>query len=142
MSFDNVKAESFYQDNGDKIKLNWLLYEYANLLYMEITKSRKLTNYRKRHSEDKIIAFCVYYAKRLKKSIHDMQTGSTASVVFNGKYVYEFHPNNSYAQTQLILRSALAAWEEQLRSCVGCPHRCLEDGYEITAMFDSLEKFV
>jgi uncharacterized Fe-S radical SAM superfamily protein PflX len=140
MSFDKVSAENFYKDDGDKIKLNWFLYEYANHLYTKIVASQKLARYRKLHHEDKIAAFCVYFSKRLKKSIYDMQTGRSKSVVFNGKYVYEFHPKNSFKQTQSLLDTALDAWNEQLQNCTGCPHQCLIDGYEITGMFDSLER--
>jgi len=140
MSFDKVSAKNFYKDDGDKIKLNWFLYEYANHFYSKIAASQKLAQYRKLHQEDKIIAFCIYFSKRLKKSIYDKQTNRSEGVVFNAKYVYEFHPKNSFEQTQSLLNTALEAWNEQLQSCAGCPHQCLMDGYEITGMFDSLEK--
>ena len=140
MDFDRVMAANFYNDDGDKIKLNWFLYEYANLLYMKIAASPKLARYRKLYSEDQIAAFCVYFSKRLRNSIHNKQTGRSDSVVFDGKYVYEFHPKNSFAQTQLLVDIALSAWEDQLRNCAGCSHQCLIDGYEITGMFGSLEK--
>ena len=32
---DKVSATNFYKDDGDKIRLNWFLYEYANMLHME-----------------------------------------------------------------------------------------------------------
>jgi hypothetical protein len=140
MSFDKVRAENFFRDDGDKIKINWLLYEYANNLYMEIARSPKLARYRKRHGEDDIVAFCVYFSKRLRKSIHDGQTGISGGIVLNGRYVYEFYPDNSYAQTQSLLDSAMSAWNEQLKTCVDCGNNCLTDGYELTGMFDSLEK--
>src|SRR5450756_667213 len=140
MELDKVKAENFYQDNGDKIKLNWFLYENANLLYMRISASSKLTRYKKLHSQDQITAFCVYFSKRLKKSIFDMETGRLQGIAFDGKYVYEFYPNNSFAQTQALLDMALAAWEDQLKGCAACQSKCLTDEYEITSMFDSLEK--
>ena len=140
MELDKVMAENFYQDNGDKVKLNWFLYEYANLLYIKISTSSKLVRYKKLYSQDQITAFCVYFSKRLKKSIYDMQTGRSKSIAFDGKYVYEFYPNNSFAQTQALLDTALAAWEDQLKCCAGCQSKCLIDEYEITDMFDSLEK--
>jgi hypothetical protein len=31
MGFDKVNAANFYKANGDKLKLNWFLYEYAEL---------------------------------------------------------------------------------------------------------------
>ena len=140
MELDKVRAENFYQDNGDKVKLNWLLYEYANLLYMKISASSKLALYKKRHSQDQITAFCVYFSKRLRKSIFDMETGRSKGIVFDARYVYEFYPNNSFAQTQALLDMTLAAWEDQLKCCAVCPSKCLVDEYEITGMFDSLEK--
>ena len=140
MELDKVRAANFYQDNGDKIKLNWFLYEYANLLYMKISASSKLARYKKLYSQDQITAFCVFFSKRLKKSIFDMQTGRSKSIAFDGRYVYEFHPNNSFAQTQELLDVALAAWEDQLKCCAGCQNKCLIDEYEITDMFDNLEK--
>jgi len=140
MELDKVSASNFYQDNGDKIKLNWLLYEYANLLYLKIATSPKLVRYRKLYSQDQITAFCVYFSKRLRKSIYDMQTGRSKSIAFDGKYVYEFYPNNSYAQTQELLNVALTAWEAQLKCCACCQTKCLIDEYEITGMFDSLGK--
>ena len=51
MDLNKVKATNFYKDDGDKIKLNRFLYEYANALYMEIAKSPKLTRYRKANGE-------------------------------------------------------------------------------------------
>lgn len=140
MELDKVRAINFYQDNGDKIKLNWFLYEYANLLYMKITASSKLTRYKKLYSQDQITAFCVYFSKRLKKSIFDMQTGLSKSIAFDGRYVYEFYPNNSFAQTQALLDVALPAWADQLKCCAACQSKCLIDAYEITDMFDRLEK--
>jgi hypothetical protein len=140
MGLDKVSATNFYQDNGDKVKLNWFLYEYANLLCMKISASPKLARYRKLYSQDQITAFCVYFSKRLRKSIYDMLTGRLKNVAFDGKYVYEFYPDNSFSQTQALLDAALEAWGDQLKCCESCQNKCLTDEYEITDMFDSLEK--
>ena len=45
MNLDKVSGANFYKDDGDKIKLNWFLYEYANLLYTKIAASPKLARY-------------------------------------------------------------------------------------------------
>jgi hypothetical protein len=140
MGFDKVSADNFYKDAGDQIKINWFLYEYANNLYMNIKSSAKLARYKKGHTENNIIAFCVYFAKRLRQSVHDAQIGLTKGCVLHGRYVYEFYPDNSYAQTQSLLEAAILAWDEQLENCAACGNNCLEYGYEITGMFDSLEK--
>lgn len=140
MNFDKVKAENFYKDDGDKIKLNWCLYEYSNVMYTKIAESPQLARYRKLHSEAAIAAFCVYFSKRLRKSIFEMQTGIKKGITFDGRYVYECYPENSYAQTQRLLDAALAAWKEHILICSNCPNKCLTEGYEITDMFDNLEK--
>lgn len=140
MNLDKVSAANFYKDKGDKIKLNWFLYEYANHLYMKIEKNLELTRYREIYTSEEISTFCIYFSKRLRQSVNDAQTGHTKGVVLHGKYIYEFYPNNTYAMTQNLLDTALLAWEEQLKSCSCCPNNCLSDAYEITDMFDKLEE--
>jgi hypothetical protein len=140
MYADNVEARHFYKDDGDKIKQNWFLYEYANILFTKIMKSPKLAPYKKKHSKDNIIEFCVYFSKRLRRSIAHASEKRTSGVTINGRYIYEFYPNNSYTQTQRLLDAAGEAWDEHIQACVACPNLCLTDGFERTHMFDNLEK--
>jgi hypothetical protein len=138
MSIDKVAADRFYKDDGDKIKQNWFLYEYSNILYSKIEKSAELASYRKKHSQDDIVSFCVYFSKRLKQSIANAPK-TKKGVAIDARYVYEFYPHNTYAQTQRLLNAADKAWEEHLFACSACPNQCLTDGFEITKMFDNLE---
>ena len=140
MSVDKVAADHFYQDNGDKIKQNWFLYEYANLLFAQIESSPKLVSYRKRSSNDSIVEFCVYFAKRLRRSISYAHEQRTTGVMINARYIYEFYPGNTYTQTQRLLEAAGEAWGEHIQVCVNCPNHCLSEGFELTDMFDSLEE--
>jgi len=140
MSIDKVAASHFYKDDGDKILLNWFLYEYANNLRAKIGESPKLTTYRKRHSEEDIVAFCVYFSKRLRRSIARVNEKKASEVELNGRYIYEFYPENTNGQTQRLLEAAGQAWDEQLNSCSVCPNRCLVEGFERTDMFDNMEK--
>ena len=140
MSVDKVAADNFYKDKGDKIKQNWLLYEYSNVLFSKIEESPELAAYRKKYSNDNIVAFCVYFSKRLKQSISNAHKKKTTSVVIDARYVYEFYPGNTRAQTQRLLNAALSAWDEHVLVCSNCPNHCLTDEYEITPMFDNLEK--
>jgi len=48
MNLDKVAADQFYKNNGDKIKQNWFLYEYANILFSKIEDSPELAAYRKK----------------------------------------------------------------------------------------------
>ncbi len=139
MNFDKIKAKNFYQDAGDKILQNWCLYEYANILYAKIEESSKLAGYRKNRCTKEIEKFCIYFSKRLRKSINDAQTGHTKGVTIDARYVYEFYPKNTYQQTQRLLDAALSAWNEHVLICTNCPNQCLTHGYEITDMFDNLE---
>jgi len=141
MIFDKVKAKNFYQDAGDKTLLNWCLYEYANILYTKIEESPKLASYRKKHSAKEIEEFCVYFSKRLRKSVNDAQTGRTKGVTIDARYVYEFYSENTYQQTQRLLEAALSAWNEHVVICSNCPNQCLIRSHEITDMFDNLEDF-
>lgn len=137
---DYVQAKGFYQDAGDKIKLNWFCYEYANNIYMAIRSSGYLSQYKGHHTQDNITAFCLYFAKRMRKSIYELQTGKTDKIIFEGQYVYEFYPKSSQKQIQSLLKAALSAWDEQLSACANCPSKCLIEGFELCAMFDNLEK--
>jgi len=140
MSVDKIAASHFYQDDGDKNKQNWFLYEYANILFSKIEESPKLASYRKRHSQDNIVAFCVYFSKRSRQSISNLLEGHKSRVVIEARYVHEFYPNDSREQMQKLLKVAFDAWVEHAQICANCPNQCLADGFEITDMFDNLEK--
>jgi len=137
---DYVKAEKFYQDAGDKIKLNWFCYEYANNLYMAIRESDDLSKFRGRRSQEDIAAFCLYFAKRMRKSIYDMQTGKTEGIAFRDSYVFTFYAKINQMQADLLLKAAISAWDEQLSTCGNCSSKCLTEGFELCAMFDRLKK--
>jgi len=137
---DFVKPGSFYQDAGDKTKLNWFCYEYANNMYMAIRASDDLAEYRRRHSQDDIAGFCLYFSKRMRKSVHDQQTGKTEGIAFRDSYVFSHYRRIGQRQALHLLQAAMAAWDEQLRTCSHCTNQCLAEGFELCAMFDSLEK--
>jgi hypothetical protein len=140
MIIDKVAANHFYKDDGDKILLNWSMYEYANILRSKIEGSSKLASYRKSHSEENIVAFCVYFSKRLRRSVVRANEKKTSGIELDGRYIYEFYPENTHARTQRLLEAAARAWEEHVMSCSACPNRCLTDGFERTDMFDNLER--
>lgn len=140
MSIDKVAASHFYKDDGDKIKQNWFLYEFANILFSKIEEAPNLVTYRKKHSKDSISAFCVYFSKRMRRSIARAHEKKSSGIEIDGRYVYELYPGNPYAQTQRLLEAAMAAWSEHVLACSVCPNQCLTDGFERTDMFDNLEK--
>jgi len=137
---DYIKAGSFYQDDGDKIKLNWFCYEYANNIYDAIKKDAKLAQYTCGYTRKQIAEFCLYFAKRMRKSVYDRNAGKSNIIAVDARYIYEFYPENTYKMTQTLLEAASAAWGEQILTCANCPNRCLSECFEITDMFDNLEK--
>jgi hypothetical protein len=137
---DYINAESFYQDAGDKIKLNWFCYEYANNLYTAIKESSKLTQYRRGHTPDQITKFCLYFTKRMRKSIYERNTGKAGGIEIDERYVYEFYPKNTAKRTQSLLEAALSAWDGQFSMCVNCPNRCLTECFDLSDMFDNLKR--
>jgi hypothetical protein len=135
---DYVKADRFYQDNADKIKLNWLCYEYANSLYSAVCDSARLFKYRKSRTDAEIADFCLYLSKRIRKSIFDKLTGAMDTVMFRTSYVREFYSGMRVRQMDAILEVAISVWEKQLQGCIVCPNQCLKAGFDLTDMFDNL----
>ena len=139
MSVDNVAANCFYQDDGDKIKLNWFLYEYANVMFSTIAEDQELAVYRKKHSKENIVAFCVYFSKRMRLSITNLQRDLASAVVMEASFIHEFYPNNTSSQTRKLLEAVTTAWKKKVLTCRNCPNQCVYDGFELTDMFDNLE---
>jgi Pyruvate/2-oxoacid:ferredoxin oxidoreductase delta subunit len=137
---DKVKAGNFYQDGGDKIKLNWFCYEYANNIYDFIKSSKKLAQYRTHNSPAQIADFSLYFAKRMRKSLYDMQTGKKDSIEINAQYVYEYNPKCSFQQAQALIEAAQSAWNDMISGCSVCSSQCLSEAFELTPMFDNLAK--
>jgi hypothetical protein len=137
---DNIQAGNFYQDDGDKIKLNWFCYEYANTLYSFIKLSKTLEQYKARHSPAQIAEFSLYFAKRMRKSIYDMHVGKRKDVAVSTQYVYEHDSKCSSKQARALIEAAQSAWDEITLGCSICPSRCLSEAFELTPMFDNLAK--
>ncbi|NLB56453.1 MAG: hypothetical protein GX811_11970 [Lentisphaerae bacterium] len=137
---DKVMAERFYQDDADKIKLNWFCYEYANILYWEIERSDKLAGYRAKNKPDRIADFCLYYAKRMKKSVYNSSAGKTKGVQVSDQYIYEYKPDCPGKLARALLEAAEAALDEMNLVCSVCGNRSLSEWFALTPMFDNLAK--
>jgi len=140
MGIDKVAAKHFYQDDGDKIKQNWLLYEYANILYAKIEENRRLASYRKKHGQDSMVAFCVYFSKRLRRSLFLANSQQTKGVPIDAEFIYEFYPGIPQTQIERLLDTAVEAWSEHIEVCMVCPNQCLKRGFDRTDAFDNLEE--
>jgi uncharacterized Fe-S radical SAM superfamily protein PflX len=133
-----VKAELFYDVEEEKIKLNWFCYEYANILYEKIMKSRKIAKHRKSRKENGIAQFCAHFSKAMKKSIDDRLSGITDVTEIDDEYVYAFYPGAEEAFADALISAGCEAWDELLSVCECCPVRCISERYARTDMFDRL----
>ena len=87
--------------------------------------------YRREQTPAQIAEFSIYFAKRMKKSIYDKQTGKSEILAINAEYVYEYNRNYTYKQTQALIETAGTAWSETLLGCAACPNRCLNEAFEL-----------
>lgn len=137
---DPIKAKYFYDNDKEKIKLNWFCYEYAFGLYDKIRNEKTLERYRGRHTQEQLTTFCVYFSKRMKKSIFDRLSNRTPAVIFNEDYVDEYYSKISSKERHSILKAAMEAWDELTGCCVTCPNRCISEMYHYCHMFDRLDE--
>jgi hypothetical protein len=140
MAIDPIKAEYFYADESEKTKLNWFCYEYAFVLYNNIRKGATLKKYRKKHTQDKIVDFCVYFSKIMKKSIYEKLGGLVEYTTIYEEYVEDYYPLNTRRENSVLLGAAVKAWDELLSNCVVCPNRCISEMNEKCMLFDRLDE--
>ena len=142
-----MKAESlippswFYLDEGGKNKLNWLLYEYALVLFDHAMGSRKkeLVKWKSRLSEEQVAEFCAHYAKRMKHSIRARQEGLEANVKMPEYFVSDYWHANTRRENRAIMEVAHAAWTEKLQICTACMGGCIYEGDMWCEFFDRVE---
>jgi uncharacterized Fe-S radical SAM superfamily protein PflX len=135
-----VKAEWFYSNEDEKIKLNWFCYEVALEYYDAICAYPALETYRKRHSPKMIAKFCAYFAKRMKKSIFERLAGETDATIIDEEYIADFYPKNTQKQNVLLMDAAGIAWDSLLSVCEICPSRCLSERFNRSDHFDSYDE--
>jgi uncharacterized Fe-S radical SAM superfamily protein PflX len=135
-----IKAEWFYKDESEKIKMNWFCFEYALEFYTFIMKSEALRKYRAKNSSEEIAAFCAYFAKKMKKSVCDRLAGFTSAVIGDEEYIAEYYPQNTQRQNIVFIKVAGEAWDNLLSACVVCPIRCISEREQRSEFFDRYEK--
>ncbi|MDR1972395.1 MAG: hypothetical protein LBQ46_10805 [Treponema sp.] len=139
LEIDPIKAKYFYDNEEEKIKINWFCYEYAFILYSHLKNSDKLKKYRKNNTQEQITNFCVYFSKEMKKSIYEKLGGLVEATTFYEKYVEQFYPDNTSRENLTLLNTAAQAWDELLGSCVVCPNRCISEMNRKCSLFDEFD---
>jgi len=137
-----VIASWFYIHEADKIKGYWFLYEYACTLYdrFKRSKSKALSAWMKKHSDERLAEFCAYFAKRMRKSINDKLDGLTDATEIDEEYISDYFHTNTPRENQMVMGVAGEAWEELLSVCVSCPHRCISESERRCEFFDRMER--
>jgi hypothetical protein len=136
LDVDPIKAEYFYKNDDEKIKINWFCYEYSFNFYSKLRGDIKLKKYRKRNTQEQIVDFCVYFSKELKKSIYEKLGGLVDKMTIYEKYAADYYPRNTSGENLLLLTAATQAWDELLENCIHCPTRCISEMNMKCVFFD------
>jgi hypothetical protein len=138
LEIDPIKAKYFYANDDEKIKLNWFCYEYAFIFYSKLREDNKLKKYRKSKTQEKIVDFCVYFSKEIKKSIYEKLGKLVDTMTIYEEYVADYYPTNTSRENLLLLNAAKQAWDSLLADCVICPTRCISEMYRKCIFFDEI----
>ena len=140
LDVDPIKARYFYNNDDEKIKLNWFCYEYSFMLYSKLREGIKFKKYRERNTQGQIVDFCVYFSKEIKKSIYEKLGRLVDKTTFYEEYVASYYPKNSSKENLLLLAAAMQAWDELFDSCVSCPTRCISEMHRKCNFFDEIDE--
>ena len=137
-----IPASWFYTDDNEKTKFNWFFYEYACKFFEHIddNRSKRISDWRVRYSEEQIASFCAYYAKRMKRSVAELIEGNSKAVVIYDDYLTDYCHDNSQRENQLINKIAVGALDELFESCSICNTQCLNDRFARCEFFDRMER--
>jgi len=133
-----VSPGSFLTSDGDKTKLNWFLFEFAQELESFIRREKRLKRqlYIKGVDDSRIGDFCVHYAKHMKGHILDKLAGRMPQVILGYEEIEAFFPMIGDRLVDRLLTVAAKAWDSQTGICVTCPTRCISEKDELSPMFD------
>ena len=86
--------------------------------------------------EQRIVDFCVYYAKALVPAIEDRLQGKTVGTHLSYKPIETFFKELNDRLVDRLLTVITRAWDEQLQFCEVCPTRCISERDVYCTMFD------
>ena len=136
-----IPASWFYRDDSEKIKLNWFLYEFACKFFehIGINRTKRIADWKARHSDGQIAEFCAYYSKRMRRSIAEqIETGAKTIKVYD-EYLADYCHANTRRENEAISKIGGAAWEELLDRCEACTCNCLRECSGRCEFFDEIE---
>ena len=136
MNTFEVKMEWFYENDDEKIKINWLCYEYACDIYDFIKGNNRLAFFIKKHSNKDIAKFCEYFSKNIKDNISNDLIDLSAITSFCEKHIADYYPRNIQMINEYLFDAAKQAWNNIKTNCQSCPEKCIEDRNSRSIYFD------
>ena len=131
-----ITPAAFYTNEGEKIKLNWFLFEFADEFDSHINPPLRKRLKRKNIDDRKIAELCIHYSKQMKGEILDKLSGRIENVSLSYHAIEEFLPSLSDNLVDDLLTSAFDAWDSITSMCVKCPTRCISEKEQKAPMFD------
>ena len=133
-----IKPDRFFSTEGEKTKLNWILYEYALEIesYIQHTKRLKRRLLAKGLKSVHIADFCGQFSKTMKPRILDKVDGRVQNVVIDRQVIERILPEIGETLANQVLKLAVTAWTHQMESCLTCPQRCMTDWNARAPMFE------
>ena len=137
-----IPASWFYMNDSEKTKFNWFFYEYACKLFEHIddNRSKRISDWKAKYTEEQIAAFCAYYSKRMKQSVNEMIEAVTMKVNVYDEYLTDYCHDNSQRENNLINKIAVGALYELIEGCTICTTGCLNDRNARCEFFDRMER--
>jgi hypothetical protein len=138
-----IPASWFYNDESQKIKMNWFLYEYALKIYdlIKASPDKRLTKWKSQRSNKQLAEFCAYLAKRTKRNIHSKPVSNPdEEIITIDEFIWDYCHSNTEFEDDAIADITETAWLELLESCRVCPTRCISEMNAKCELFDRMER--
>ena len=136
-----IPTSWFYRKDDEKIKLNWFLYEYACSFFehLENDNTKRIKDWKAKHTDKQIAEFCAYYAKRMSESyLNHLETGSNTVRIYEN-YFTDYCHANTMRENQALAKVGGIAWNDLMECCNVCPVNCIGGLEEYCEFFDESE---
>ena len=131
-----ISKNKFYNNESEKIGINWFIYEYANDIYMNMYKSAALKKFLLQKGTQNTEDFCIYFAFKIKEEIIKKIKGEISYITFDCKYVEDYYKTISIKYINSILKVAESSYNEQLDFCEVCKTACITNKDKYCSLFD------
>ena len=137
---DNVRPNSFYSNDSEKIKLNWFCYEFAVAIYDDMKKEIGSRLKKQKISDEALAEFSVFYSKEMKNMILQKLSGKIKIVCISYEPIESYFPDLGADLINKMTDITSDAWDEILSICEVCPNRCISEKDAYCTLFD--DKFL